>query len=232
MDSIKIGIIGTGLIAKYHASAVKGCGKDVHVTALCDLDAAKMKAFAADMEFTDAKQFRDYKKLITSGLVDMVAVCTSNNVHKEITIFAAEHRIHVLCEKPLGLDANEVDRMAKACDAASVINLTGFTYRRIPAIDVIKKMIDKGDLGRIYHYKGRFYADRLASPLCPLEWRHLEEYAGSGVLGDLASHTLDMALYLLSSQCSKIVDVYADASIIYPYRKDPKTESVQYHCSF
>ncbi len=223
MNCVRIGIIGTGLIARYHADAIKGCGKDGCVTALCDLEEAKMKAFATDMEYPDAKQFKDYQELITSGLVDMVAVCTSNNAHKEITIFAAEHGIHILCEKPLGLNAAEVKMMAKACEEASVINLTGFTYRRIPAMDVIKKMIEIGELGHIYHYKGRFYADRLASPLHPLEWRHLEEYAGSGVLGDLASHTLDMALYLLSSQCRRVVDVYGDASIIYPYRRDSKT---------
>lgn len=81
-------------------------------------------------------------------------------------------------------------------------------------------MIDDGSLGRIYHYRGRFYADRMAPVDHQLEWRHLEEKAGSGVLGDLASHTLDMALYLLNHQCTEIKDVFADASIFVPYRKD------------
>lgn len=220
---VKIGIIGTGLIARYHAEAIKLCGRACEITALCDIDEAKMKKYAEDMKLGGAKMYTDYKKLVDESGVDLVSVCTSNNAHKEISVYAAEKGVHLLCEKPLGMDAEEVREMAAACDKTGIINMTGFTYRRIPAMSVIKKMIDSGELGRIYHYKGRFYADRMAPASHPLEWRHLEEVAGSGVLGDLASHTLDMALYLLGKQCGKVRDVYADASVFVPYRKDEKS---------
>ena len=217
---VKIGIIGTGLIARYHAEAIKECMADCQIWAICDIDEKKMKKYAEDMELGSVRQYTSYKELIDSSGVDMVSVCTSNDTHKEITVYAAEKGMNLLCEKPLGLNSDEVEMMAAACEKNNVVNMTGFTYRRIPAMAMIKKMIDDGSLGRIYHYRGRFYADRMAPVDHPLEWRHLEEKAGSGVLGDLASHTLDMALYLLNHQCTEIKDVFADASIFVPYRKD------------
>lgn len=220
---VKVGIIGTGLIARYHAEAIKACAPDCGIFAICDTDEEKMKKYAVDMEIPDAAQYTDYKSLIDAKNVDMVSICTSNDMHREIAVYAAEHGMNLLCEKPLGLNADEVRAMASACEKHGVINMTGFTYRRIPAMSIVKKLIDDGTLGRIYHYRGRFYADRMAPAAHPLEWRHLEEKAGSGVLGDLASHTLDMALYLLNGQCHKVKDVYADASIFVPFRKDLKT---------
>lgn len=220
---VKIGIIGTGLIARYHARAVRDCGCLCKITAVCDTDEVKMKKYAADMKLFDVQMYTDYKKLVDESGVDLISVCTSNNAHKEISVYIAEKGIHLLCEKPLGLNADEVRKMAAACDEAGIINMTGFTYRRIPAMAMIKEIIDSGALGRIYHYKGRFYADRMAAVSHPIEWRHLEEMAGSGVLGDLASHTLDMVLYLLDKQCRRIKDVYADASVFVPYRKDEKS---------
>lgn len=219
---IRIGIIGTGLIARYHARSIAACGKDCAITAVCDLDAAKMDAYVQDFSL-QAQKFTDYKALIDSGLVDMVTVATSNDWHKTITLYAASRHLPVLCEKPLGLNGSEVEEMAQGVEQAGVLNLTGFTYRRIPAMEKIKQLLDAGTLGRIYHYKARFYADRMAPAEHPLEWRHLEEKAGSGVLGDLASHTLDMALYLLGGQCHEIKSVYADAGIFVPQRRDPAT---------
>lgn len=219
---IKIGIIGTGLIAAYHAKSILNCKDRCIITAICDIEPSKMKSFGENF-CPDAVKYNSYQELIDQADVDMVSVCTSNDTHKEIAIYAAEKGIAVLCEKPLGLDAEEVEEMAAACEKSGIINMTGFTYRRIPAVAQIKKLIDEGTLGKIYHYKGRFYADRMAAVDHPLEWRHLESRAGSGVLGDLSSHTLDMALYLLSSQCSKVTDVYGDACIMVPERKDPKT---------
>ena len=217
---VKIGIIGTGLIACYHATQIKNCGADCKITAVCDIDEEKMNRFVSDLELGDVKKYTDYRQLIEESGIDLASVCTSNDAHKEIAMAVANKKINLLCEKPLGLDAKEVSDMGKACDEAGIINMTGFTYRRIPAMAKIKKLIDDGTLGKIYHYRARFYADRLANPSHEIEWRHLEEKAGSGVLGDLASHTLDMALYLLDSQCKKLKDVYADGAIIIPERKD------------
>ncbi len=222
MSTVRIGMIGTGNIALYHGAGIKKSMADCAITALCDIDQEKMQKYNAAFKL-DAKMFTDYKELIDSGLVDMVTIATDNATHKEITIYAAKKGLPVLCEKPLGLDAAEVKEMAQACEDAGILNLTGFTYRRIPAMIKIKELMQKGTLGRVYHYKARFYADRMAAVDSPLEWRHLEEKAGSGVLGDLSSHTLDMALYLLEDQAKEIKSVYSNAGIMVPQRKDPKT---------
>lgn len=220
---VRIGIVGTGLIARYHAQAIMECGADCRIAAICDVNEKKMDEYAEFFELNSVKKYTNYKDLVDDGETDLISVCTSNDMHKKISLYVAEKGIHLLCEKPLGLDADEVTEMAAACDKNKIINMTGFTYRRIPALAKIKQMVDAGELGRIYHYKGRFYADRLANPQHEFEWRHSEEKAGSGVLGDLASHTLDMALYLLNGQCCEIKDVYADSSIVIPARKDAVT---------
>ena len=224
---LRVGIIGTGLIAHSHAQGVKDNSASAKITAVCDINPKQIEKFLADTGLTDVKTYTDYREMIESEDLDLVSICTSNCTHKEIAVFAAEHKKNILCEKPVGLDSAEVSEIAEACRKNQVINLTGFTYRRIPAVAEIKKIIDQGLLGRIYHYRGRFYADRMAAPDHEIEWRHKENEAGSGTLGDLGSHLLDMGLYLLSGQCHKVTDVYADARIYIPERKNLDTGEME-----
>ena len=107
---LNIGMIGTGLIARYHAQAVKICGMPCRITAICDIDEGKMEQYAADMELGDVQKYTDYRQLIDQSGADMVSVCTSNDAHKEITVYAANKGIPVLCEKPLGLNAERSER--------------------------------------------------------------------------------------------------------------------------
>lgn len=219
----RIGMIGTGLIAVSHGQGAKNCGRECEVTALCDIAPGKAEKYAQTVGFPNARVFNDYRELIDSGLCDMISICTSNDMHKPIFLYAAEKGMAVLCEKPIGLDEAEVTEMADAAEKAGIPNLSGFTYRHIPAIRELKKLIDDGTLGKINHFRGRMYADRMAAADHPLEWRHLREKAGSGVLGDLISHVLDMGMFLLEKPCGHIHTVYADMSILVPQRKDPNT---------
>lgn len=234
MQAIKkprIGIIGTGLIAVSHANGVKTCGLDCEITALCDNEPGKAAGFARLLGIPGARLFEDYRELIDSGLCDLVSICTPNDMHRPVFLHAAEKGLAILCEKPIGLNEAEVAEMAEAAEAHGAVNLSGFTYRRIPAVLQMKKLIDDGTLGKINHFRGRMYADRMAAPDHPLEWRHLEERAGSGVLGDLASHALDMGMFLLEESCGHIRRVYGDMSILVPERRDPKTgEMVRVTC--
>ena len=219
----KIGIIGTGLIAVSHAQGAMNCGRDCEITALCDIVPGKVARFAEALKISGAALFENYKELIDSGLCDMVSICTSNDMHKPIFLYAAQKGLAILCEKPIGLNGAEVEEMAAAAEKHGIVNLSGFTYRRIPAVLEMKKLIDNGTLGEIRHFRGRMYADRMAAVDHPLEWRHLEEKAGSGVLGDLASHALDMGMFLLGEQCGHIRKVFGEMSIRVPERKDPAT---------
>lgn len=231
IDKPRIGIIGTGLIAISHGQGAKNCGLDCEITALCDNVPGKAEQYAKALGFTGARLFEDYRELINSGLCDMVAVTTPNNMHRPILLYAAGRGLAVLCEKPVGLDADEVEEMAAAAEEAGIPNLAGFTYRHIPAVIEMKKLIDDGVLGKINHFRGRMYADRMAAREHPLEWRHLKEKAGTGVLGDLASHVLDMGMFLLGRQCGHIGKITGDMSIIVPQRRNPATgEMVKVTC--
>lgn len=223
-DVPRIGIIGTGLIAVSHAQGILSCGKKCRVTALCDIESGKAAEFAARLGLENVELFEDYNQLIQSGLCDMISICTPNNVHRPVFLAAAQQGLAVLCEKPIGLNYSEVEEMAATAESCNIPNLSGFTYRHIPAVLEMKKLIDDGVLGKINHFRGRMYADRMAAPDHPLEWRHLEEKAGSGVLGDLASHVLDMGMFLLEQPCGHIHKLFGEMSIIVPQRKEPKTD--------
>lgn len=226
MEPIKkprIGVVGTGLIAVSHVQGIRNSGRECIITALCDNEPGKADQFAAILKIEGAKTFTDYKELVDSGLCDTVSICTSNDMHKPILEYAVGKGLAVLCEKPIGMDEAEVADMAKTAGAAGVPNLAAFTYRHIPAINAIKKLVEDGTLGEIRHFRSRMFADRMAALDHPLEWRHLAERAGSGTLGDLASHCLDMGMYILGDTCGRINRVYSEMSIVVPQRRDPKT---------
>ena len=103
----------------------------------------------------------------------------------------------VLCEKPLALDVKQAKAMLDAVEKAGVVHMVCHNYRRIPAIVLAKRMIDAGDLGRIYHYRARYAQDRLVDPNFPLGWRLQSKIAGSGALGDINSHIVDLGRYLV-----------------------------------
>lgn len=227
----RIGIVGTGLIAMAHVQGIRNSGRGYAITALCDNEPGKAEKFAGLLKIEGAAYFTDYKALVDSGLCDTVSICTSNDMHKPILLYTVEKGLAVLCEKPIGLTQAEVRDMADAADGAGVPNLAAFTYRHIPAINAIKKLVEDGVLGEIRHFRGRMYADRMAAIDHPLEWRHLAQRAGTGTLGDLASHALDMGMYILGDTCGHINHVYGEMSVFVPERKAPKTgEMVKVTC--
>lgn len=218
---MKIGIIGTGIIARAHGEGVL-LEDGLKLAAVCDTDETAMRNFLKDMGLKDCNCFTDYRKMLESGCVDGVIVCTPNVSHRAIAVCAAGHGIHVLCEKPLAMDAAEAEMMLEAAEKAGIVHMTGFAFRYIPAVAYIKELVDGGYLGKIHHFRGRFFANRLAPLDQPLEWRHREELAGSGVIGDLVSHMLDMAHYLVMDY-GDVETLSAQGQIVHPKRRDPVT---------
>jgi len=127
-----------------------------------------------------------------------VVLCTPNVSHCEIDLEAAKHNKAILCEKPLGHSVAECEKMVAAVKKARVVNMICHNYRRIPAIALAKKMIERGDLGdRIYHYRARYAQDWIADPNFPLVWRLQAKIAGSGTHGDIDAHIIDLGRYLV-----------------------------------
>jgi predicted dehydrogenase len=139
----------------------------------------------------------DWRNIVDDPTIDIVDINTPNDTHAEIAVAAAKAGKAVLCEKPLALDVKQAKAMVDAVRKAGVVNMVCHNYRRIPAIALAKKMIEAGDLGTIYHYRARYAQDRLVDPNSPLGWRLQSRIAGSGVLGDLGSHIVDLGRYLV-----------------------------------
>ncbi len=139
----------------------------------------------------------DYKKLIARDDIDLVDIATGNNVHAEIAIAAAEAGKDIFCEKPLAMNVPEARQMLDAVEKAGVKHMVNFNYRAVPAVALAKKMIDDGMIGRIFHWRSVYLQDWIIDPDFPLVWRLQKDIAGSGSLGDLAAHSIDLANWLV-----------------------------------
>ena len=127
----------------------------------------------------------------------MIDICTPNDSHVEIAIAAANAGKAVLCEKPLARNVAEAERMLRAVKSARVPNMVCHNYRRVPAIALAKQMIERGEIGdRIYHFRARYAQDWITDPGLPAVWRLQSKIAGSGALGDIGAHIVDLARYL------------------------------------
>lgn len=139
----------------------------------------------------------DWKAVVKRDDIDIVDIVTPNNSHAEIAIAAAAAGKHIICEKPLARSGDEARTMRDAIAKAGVVNMVAFNYRRTPAVALAKRYIEEGRIGRILNFRGTYLQDWSADPNGPLSWRFQKEIAGSGALGDIATHVVDMARYLV-----------------------------------
>ncbi len=199
--TINVGLIGYKFMGKAHSNAYVSAPKyfDLKATpvlkAVCGRDKAAVTAFAEQWGWESVET--DWKALVARKDIDLVDVSTPNNVHKEIAVAAARAGKHILCEKPLAMNAAEGEAMVEAAEAAKVVNTLCHNYRRVPAVSLAKQMIEAGELGELYHFRGVYLQDWIVDPAFPLVWRLRKELAGSGVHGDLNAHIIDLALWLV-----------------------------------
>lgn len=138
-----------------------------------------------------------WEAAINDPEIDLIDIATPNNMHAEIAIAAAEAGKHVICEKPLAPTATEARQMLEAVEKAGVVNAVAFNYRRTPAVALAKRYIDEGAIGEILNFRGTYLQDWSADPNSPLSWRFQKKIAGSGAVGDIGSHVVDLARYLV-----------------------------------
>jgi len=199
--TINVGLVGTKFMGRAHSNAYVSAPKffglkaDVVLKAVCGRDRDAAKAFAAQWGWERVET--DWQALVARDDVDLVDISTPNNLHKPIAVAAAKAGKHVVCEKPLAMNATEAQEMVEAVEAAGVVNTVCHNYRRLPAVALAKQMIDAGELGELYHFRGVYLQDWIASKEFPLVWRLREELAGSGAHGDLNAHLIDLALWLV-----------------------------------
>jgi predicted dehydrogenase len=200
-DVLNIGIVGTAFMGRAHSNAFLDVphyfelAKPVVMRAACSVDAQELDGLVKKYGWLSKES--SYEKLVKRDDIDVVDICTPNNSHMPIAVAAAKAGKHVICEKPLCMNAKEAAKMLEAVEKAGVRHMTAFNYRRVPAIMLAKKLIEEGKLGTIHHFNAVYYQDWLVDPKFPMVWRHNASVAGSGAHGDLNAHTVDLARYLV-----------------------------------
>jgi predicted dehydrogenase len=167
------------------------------MTVLCGRDGAAAAAAAGRYGWASAET--GWRALLDRTDVQLVDVCTPGGSHAEISIAALDAGKHVLCEKPLANTVAEAEAMAAAARRASgrgVRSMTGFNYRRVPALALARQLVAAGRIGVVRHVRASYLQDWLVDPGFPLTWRLQADQAGSGALGDLGAHLVDLAQYL------------------------------------
>ncbi|MBC8160902.1 MAG: Gfo/Idh/MocA family oxidoreductase [Roseiflexaceae bacterium] len=201
-NTIGVGLVGYKFMGKSHSNAyrqVKAFFPDVKLTpemvALCGRDEAAVKAAAAQMGWQGYET--DWQRLVARDDIGLIDVSTPGDSHATIAIEAAKHGKHIFCEKPLANTLAEARQMVAAVAQAGVVGMVNFNYRRVPAVQLAKQLIESGRLGKIYHWRAVYLQDWIMDPNFPLVWRLNKQTAGSGTLGDLGAHIIDLARMLV-----------------------------------
>ncbi|MEV7963434.1 Gfo/Idh/MocA family protein [Oerskovia paurometabola] len=152
----------------------------------------------------------DWRKLVARDDVDLVDICTPGDTHAEIAIAALEAGKHVLCEKPLANTVAEAELMVAAAEAAAergVLSTVGFTYRRVPAVQLARQLVVDGRIGTVRHVRAQYLQDWIADESVPLSWRLDKTKAGSGALGDIGAHIIDLAQFITGESITGVSGV-------------------------
>ena len=222
MQSLGIGLIGTGFMGKAHAIAwananrVLGGLPPVRLEVLCDTPIEKAEAMAGQFGF--ARAMDDWRRLVEDPAVDVVSITTPNALHRPIAEAALAAGKHVWCEKPLGVTLADGEAMAAAAKASGRTTLVGYNYLRNPAFQHAKRLIEAGRIGRLFHLRGFVDEDYQADGSLPWTWRSRRSEAGLGALGDIGVHLVS----LITGLGGPIVSVVAEAAAAYPTRPLPE----------
>jgi predicted dehydrogenase len=202
VKTVKVGLIGAGFMGKAHSLAYAALpmffwpppAMPVRKM-LAELDEKVASEAAARFGFETSTG--DWRRLVESDEIDVVDISTPNNTHREIAVAALDAGKHVICEKPLAQDVEDAKAMFEAAQRNSGVAMVAFNYRRTPAVALARKLIDEGAIGSVRNFRGTYLQDWSADPDSPLSWRFQKDVAGSGALGDIGTHVLDMARYLV-----------------------------------
>jgi predicted dehydrogenase len=187
MSALRVALIGCGSVGRrIHAAGLHLC-PDVELVLAC----SRTQESAESVGATETTQ--DYRDVIARDDIDAVVIATPNHLHRAIALAALASGKHVLCEKPLALNADEAREMRDAAVASGKVHMTAFTYEFIPAVRHLKTLIDRGDLGEIRSVRAAYL---MALAGHTLGWRSTKEQAGSGVLGDIGSHLIHLCHWL------------------------------------
>lgn len=201
MAEVNVALIGYSFMGRAHSNAYRQVRSFFsprlrpRLKVLCGRSGPSVKEAADRLGWEEAAT--DWREVVRRKDVHIVDVSTPGDSHAEIAIAAARAGKAVLCEKPLANTVKDAKAMLAAAQKAGVVHMVCHNYRRAPAVMLARQLIDQGRLGRIYHYRGTYLQDWIVDPGFPLVWRLRKETAGSGALGDITSHSIDLARFLV-----------------------------------
>jgi predicted dehydrogenase len=216
---IGVGLISVGWMGKLHTRAYQALPSvypelGLRPRLMHAADTAPDRAEYARDVLGYAQAGTDYRDVLANPDVDVVSICAPTGLHREIAIATAEAGKHFWIEKPVGRDAKEARDVAAAAAKAQIMTSIGYNYRHVPAVERVRELVAGGHLGRITNVRAVFFAGYAAEPKAALSWRFIREYAGTGALGDLLSHVVDLVQYVVG----RIGDVNALTSTFYTER--------------
>ncbi|GAA1028219.1 Gfo/Idh/MocA family oxidoreductase [Virgisporangium ochraceum] len=200
---LRVGMVGYAFMGAAHSQAWRTVNRAfdlpvrARMTAVAGRDDAKVRAAAAQLGWE--RTYTDWRELVAADDIDVVDICTPGDSHCEIALAALAAGKHVLCEKPLANTVEEARAMVAAAEtarASGVRSMAGFNYRRVPAVAYLKQLIAGGRLGTVRHVRAVYLQDWIIDPQFPLVWRLQKEKSGSGALGDIGSHIVDLTQYV------------------------------------
>ncbi len=209
--SLGVGMVGYAFMGAAHSQAWRTAHRFFDLplrpdmAVLCGRDAAAVETAARKLGWRSVET--DWKQLLSRDDVGLVDVCTPGDTHAEIAIAALDAGKHVLCEKPLANSVAEARAMVAAAErarAAGVRSMVGFNYRRVPAVALARRLVAEGRIGQVRHVRAQYLQDWIVDPEFPLVWRLQAEKAGSGALGDIGAHIVDMAQFVIDDRLSGV----------------------------
>lgn len=208
---LRVGMVGYAFMGAAHSQAWRTAPRffDLPRTPVMRVlggrDAGAVKAAADRLGWEES--VTSWQELVARDDVDLVDICTPGSTHAEIAVAALEAGKHLLCEKPLANTVAEAELMVAAAEAAAargVRSMVGYTYRRVPAVQLARTLVEQGRIGTVRHVRVQYLQDWLTDPEAPLSWRLDKQAAGSGALGDIASHAVDLAQYVTGERLTGV----------------------------
>src|SRR5258708_15833228 len=203
IPTLGVGMLGYAFMGKAHTNAYKKLNyiytpppAYARLVSIAGRDKERVEADA--QRFGYEKAVTDWHELVNDPNIQVFDNSAPNNLHAEPCIAAAEAGKHIICEKPLGRNAAESKLMWEAAQKAGIVHMCAFNYRFVPAIRLARDIIQAGRLGRIYHFRAQYLQEWIADPNFGMVWRLDAATAGSGSLGDLGTHIIDLARFLVA----------------------------------
>jgi predicted dehydrogenase len=210
-EQLRVGMVGYAFMGAAHSQAWRTVNRafdlplSARMSVVCGRSPDGVSAAAAKLGW--AEHATDWRAVIARDDVDLIDICTPGDTHAEIALAALAAGKHVLCEKPLAntvAEAREMAAAAAAAQARGIRTMCGFNYRRVPAVALMREMVAAGRIGDIRHVRALYLQDWIVDPEFPLVWRLRKDVAGSGALGDIGAHIIDLTQYVTGQSIASV----------------------------